>query len=210
MTRAHWHAVMGGKRPRRKDALLPVVEVTWFDAVRFCNAASDASGRTRCYDVGEGEAPQVTWNRSADGVRLPTEAEWEYACHAGTTTRYWPGHDEADVAKVGWFDANSSDRLHRVAELPPNAWDLHDTHGNVWEWCWVGLKDYDNHNFTIAIDNPIGSLSKPFVDLHVARGGSFWHGAGDLRASNRLWDEPKASHEDIGFRCVRGPRARQV
>ncbi len=112
---------------------LPANHVSWFDAVAFCNALSEQQGFRPCY-VMEGE--QVTWDQTADGYRLPTEAEWEYAARAGTGTRWFCGDEPTALGRYAWYAENSWRRLHPVGKKMPNPWGLYDIAGNVYEWCW--------------------------------------------------------------------------
>src|ERR1700712_2383256 len=109
-----------------------VTDVSWLDAVRFCNVHSQASGLTPCYSVGDDpDGLDVTCDAAADGFRLPSEAEWEYACRAGSSeVRY------GDLDEIAWYQGNSDGKVADVATKAPNAWGLYDTIGNVWEWCW--------------------------------------------------------------------------
>lgn len=149
------------------------------------------------------------------GARLPMEVEWELACRAGTTTRYWSGDQESDLAQVGWYVKNSRMCTHPTAQKPPNAWGLYDTHGNVWEWC---LDKYDRDAYLsrrvgLTFDPvtasycvcgeplPIGASAR--TDLRVLRGG-FWYGIADFaRSAFRFFAHPSFADGLIGFRLAR-------
>ena len=128
---------------------------------------------------------------------MPTEAEWEYACRAGTTTKYYSGNSENGLSGSGWYDANSGDKTHPVGQKAPNSWGLYDMHGNVWEWCsdWYGK--YSNENAT----NPQGASSG---SDRVERGGSWLGSAHDCRAASRSYGHPNGRNYNIGFRVVGG------
>ena len=188
----------------------PVERVTWFFAVRFCNKLSERAGRKPCYRIigsqeSSGGARQVEWDREADGYRLPTEAEWEYACRAGTETAYSFGDDEAQLDDHAWCASNSGNMTHAVGQKKPNRWGFHDLHGNVWEWCWdwcEGNKVTSDTSVTsVTLTNPMGP---PTGSWRVLRGGSYVYGPGILRSAFRFWSEPGGGLRNIGFRCVRG------
>ena len=143
------------------DERWPATDVTWFDAVAFCNALSASAGLEPCYYI-EGE--QVTWDATADGYRLPTEAEWEYACRAGTASKWFVGDDTAALDHYAWFAENSEYRAHPVGDKAPNPWGLYDMIGNVYEWCWDRYGDYLDQPET----DPSGSVSGSH---RVLRGG---------------------------------------
>ena len=112
-------------------------KVSWDDAIAFCNKLSEREGLKPYYQFGTG-----AYSPGGDGYRLPTEAEWEYACRAGSTTRYSFGDDAASLGEFAWFDSNSDSKTHPVGQKQPNAWGLYDMHGNVWEWCWDWYESY--------------------------------------------------------------------
>jgi formylglycine-generating enzyme required for sulfatase activity len=182
-----------GKNPShfRGDGRLPVDMVYWIDAVAFCNALSEKLGLTAAYVI---EAGEVTWDRTANGYRLPTEAEWEYACRAGTV-----GARYGDIDDVAWYSKNSGGKSHVVGQKAPNAWGLHDLLGNVWEWCWDW---YDENSYSTDPENdPQGPPSGMY---HVMRGGGWSAFASFVRASNRHCGALGFRDRRLGFRCVRG------
>ncbi len=134
----------------------------------------------------------------ADGFRLPTEAEWEYACRAGTTMYFSCGDDEAMLARYGIWNLNSDSRTEQVGTRLCNAWGLFDMHGNVYEWCWDWYADYE---FDAEVQDPIGSTKSSF---RVRRGGSWYDQAGYCRSAFRYWDEPVIRFYILGFRVARG------
>ena len=137
------------------------------------------------------------WRLVADatGYRLPTEAEWEYACRAGTTTEFASGSDEEILRKYAVFQAS---RTAPGGSKLPNGWGLFDMHGNVWEWCWDGYEKYDAKS--PAVD-PTGAAGVPD---RVIRGGGWSRAAGIARASYRLRVAPAYRNYDLGFRVARG------
>ena len=143
VTQGLWREVEGDNPSQFGDCGddCPVEQVTWDVAVKFCNRLSELEGLTPAYRIQGNDGiriygKDVTWDRNADGYRLPTEAEWEYACRAGTTTRFYTGRSESDLGRAGWYSGNSNPETHPCGKKVPNAWGLYDTHGNVWEWCW--------------------------------------------------------------------------
>ena len=174
-----YERVMGKNPSHLKQAPQnPVEMVSWEDAVEFCRRLSE---------LPEEQSAGFTY-------RLPNEAEWEYACRAGTTTAYSFGDDSAELGDFAWYVDNASKQTHPVGQKKPNPWGLYDMHGNVWEWCSERAGDYPSGEINVQIESPPGTF-------HVCRGGS-WVDP-DVRC-----DSPDRSTSDkayffIGFRVVR-------
>jgi formylglycine-generating enzyme required for sulfatase activity len=190
VTQKEYQAVMGTNPSSFKGDNLPVENVSWYDAVNYCNALSKKEGLTPAYTV---NGNNVTWNKSANGYRLPTEAEWEYACRAGTTGPYSSG---SSVGTAGWYDSNSGSKTHPVGQKQANAWGLYDMHGNVWEWCWDWYGPYPGGSQT----DPTGASSG---GSRAARGGSWGSYARGLRSAYRFWHNPSIQATYLGIRLVR-------
>ncbi len=180
-----------------KGADMPVEQVTWLDAIMFCNERSIAEGLEPCYELSTGEC-----DFTANGYRLPTEAEWEYACRARSGEAYCFGNSALALREYGWYAENAGGQTHSVASLKPNAWGLYDLHGNVAEWCHDFYRaDYYADSLT---DNPTGPDSGR---ERVLRGGSWSSNAGECRSGKRGHDasinDSCTASDRIGFRCVR-------
>jgi formylglycine-generating enzyme required for sulfatase activity len=179
------------------DALLPANYVCWFDAVAFCNRLSERQGLTPCYRI---EDTQVRWEQDANGYRLPTEAEWEYAVRADTTTRWFCGDEPTELAHYAWFNEDlGTGAPHPVGQKEPNPWGLYDMAGNVYEWCWDWYGPYAAE----ASSDPIGPDTGT---TRVLRGGAYRFGAGYLRSALRFRAEPWGRDFDFACRMVRRPR----
>jgi formylglycine-generating enzyme required for sulfatase activity len=193
VTQAQWREVMGTAPSQFGGEDHPVEQVDWYDAVRYCNALSRRAGLAPAYRI-EGET--VVWDRQADGYRLPTEAEWEYACRAGTITRYAAGDRNQDLLEMAIHRANAGGGTGPVANLHPNGWGLYDMHGNVWEWCWNWSADYPSRFVTDPI-GPAGGRSR------VIRGGAWDSPPASCRAAKHNAANPEMRAPMIGFRVAR-------
>jgi formylglycine-generating enzyme required for sulfatase activity len=188
VTQAEYQSVMGTNPSYFKGSNLPIEKVSWYDAADFCNRLSQSEGLTPVYS---GSGSDITCNWNANGYRLPTEAEWEYACRAGTTTPYSTGNN------ITTSQANyNSGSTTTVGSFAPNPWGLYDMHGNVWEWCWDWYGSYSSG----AQNNPHGAVSG---DVRVARGGSWNYSGQYLRSAYRVHYYPSSGLTNFGFRLVR-------
>ncbi|MGD0094456.1 MAG: formylglycine-generating enzyme family protein, partial [Planctomycetota bacterium] len=154
----------------------PACVITWNDAQEFCKWAAKQTGRNVC---------------------LPTEAQWEYACRAGTTTRYNTGDKDSDLEQEGWFNKNSGMHTNACGLKKPNAWGLYDMHGNVWHWC----QDYfsDKYYAESPLVDPKGPTNG---GDRVLRGGAWVEYPGDCRAVHRGRNSPGHRNTNLGFRLV--------
>ncbi|WP_026931371.1 formylglycine-generating enzyme family protein [Glycomyces tenuis] len=189
VTQARYAAVTGAWPSTVRGARLPVTNVSWWEAVRFCNALSEREGLAPVYRLG-GEGAEtddaIGLDDDADGYRLPAEAEWEHACRAGTTG---PRYGELD--EIAWYRGNSEERIHEVGGKRPNPWGLYDMLGNVWEWCW---ELYD---------------PEVYGTYRVLRGGGWFDEHWSCRASVRRRSMSTFQIDDLGFRLARSARRGQ-
>jgi formylglycine-generating enzyme required for sulfatase activity len=180
VTQQQYEKVMGKNPSNFKGGQNPVEQVSWNDAVEFCRKLSALPAEKKAGYV----------------YRLPTEAEWEYACRAGTTTKYSFGDSESGLGDYGWYDKNSGGTTHPVGGKKPNGWGLYDMHGNVWEWCQDRYGNYPSGSTT----DPTGAASG---SDRVARGGGWAPGSDYCHSANRSWGAPDARDRNLGFRVLR-------
>jgi formylglycine-generating enzyme required for sulfatase activity len=191
----------------------PVELVSWYDALVFCNKLSILEKLSPSYSS-SGSTDPAEWGgvptssnsiwdavvviSGSKGYRLPTEAQWEYACRAGTTTAYNTGAGISD--STGWHSSNSGGKTHEVGKKPANAWGLYDMHGNVWEWCWdwYGSDYYEGR--PSPDKEPVGASGGTY---RVLRGGSWGFVAEFARSAYRSYDfYPYGRYSSVGFRLV--------
>ena len=200
-TQAVWREVMGSNPSSFKGDTRPVEKVSWMDAVRFCNALSEKEGLQKAYDI---EGSSVSWKREADGYRLPTEAEWEYAARGGRygalspePLKKVPYAGGTDPDAVAWYEENSMKTTRPVAGKAANQLGLYDMSGNVWEWCWDWYGEYPRS----AVTDPDG-VQQP-SGQKVMRGGAWFTPAHLLRVTYRYWNAPTFKVNSVGFRLAR-------
>jgi formylglycine-generating enzyme required for sulfatase activity len=198
VTQDRYQAAMGGNPSRWKAAANPVEQVRWSDAVKYCNKRSQSEGLQPCYDL-----RAWTCNFDANGYRLPTEAEWEYACRAGSTSAYFFGDNPSKLGDYAWYDKNSGGHPRPVGQKQPNRWGLFDICGNVWEWCNDFYKvDYYSE---APPQDPKGPKEG---DNKVLRGGAWRFSDESCRSGYRYNENPGYAdvcfgYDIYGFRCVR-------
>jgi formylglycine-generating enzyme required for sulfatase activity/uncharacterized caspase-like protein len=182
VTQEQYQAVMGNNPSNFKDnPKNPVENVSWNDAQEFCKKLSQLTGKK---------------------YRLPTEAEWEYACRAGTQTRFYFGDDAAKLGDYGWYNENSGSKTHPVGQKKPNDWGLYDMSGNVWEWCENPYHDsYANKPENIK-NNGNTAWPSSDISLRVMRGGSWNVNSRNCRSANRFRDYADYRYYYVGFRLV--------
>jgi formylglycine-generating enzyme required for sulfatase activity len=200
VTQELYEKVMGVNPSKHKGKRNPVERIQWTDAALFCNKCSERDGLKPCYDP-------ATWqcDFNASGYRLPTEAEWEYACRAGSTGKYCFGDHEAELPRYAWFKPLSQGKPRALGQKLPNRWGLYEMHGNVWQWChdWYGETYYHES----PAENPHGPASGK---MRVLRGGAWDCTADKLRSAYRHKEFPVYSDACFGADSYGIRRARKA
>ncbi len=195
VTQAQWWAVMGENPSYYSGNNLPVEDISWYDAIEFCNALSESEGLAPCYTV---NGTDVTLNPSANGYRLPTEAQWEYAARGGAQSQGYLYSGSDNIDEVAWYYENSNLTTHPVGTKQPNELGLYDMSGNVWEWCWDWYSDYSSDSQT----DPVGPTSGM---TRIYRGSGWAYNAVSCRVTNRKSYTPSYDFNFLGIRLVRVP-----
>jgi formylglycine-generating enzyme required for sulfatase activity len=202
-----YQTVMGENPSKFKGDRRPVENVSWNDAVEFCNRLSKKAGLSSAYNIEKTRGffsgffgyDKVAWLQESEGYRLPTEAEWEYLCRAGSTGSRYGKLDE-----IAWYEENSDKQTHPVGEKAPNAWGFYDTLGNVFEWC---MDEWDDEAYSkLSQVNP--AHVPRTVYQRVVRGGSWYDNAWCSRASCRGMYNATLHNSGYGFRVLRTPRVK--
>jgi formylglycine-generating enzyme required for sulfatase activity len=193
VTQKEWVEVMGSNPSYFEGDTLPVECVSWYDAIEYCNKRSVKEGLTPAYTV---NGTNVTWDRNANGYRLPTEAEWEYAARGGSKSKGYEYSGSSSVDGVAWYNGNSGNKTHPVKTKSANELGLYDMSGNVYEWCWDWYDSYGSE----AQTDPTGASSGTH---RVFRGGSWYDVAAGVRSAFRNGSTPSNRGYILGFRLVR-------
>ncbi|AKB25921.1 hypothetical protein MSMTP_2452 [Methanosarcina sp. MTP4] len=178
VTQEQWGEVMGSNPSYFEGDDLPVEQVSWNDVQEFIEKLNEKEGTNK--------------------YRLPSEAEWEYACRAGTTTRYYFGDGDSKLGDYAWYTENSGSKTHSVGQKKPNPWGLYDMHGNVWEWC----QDTYCSDYSVALSDGSACESRnPFA--RIRRGGSGANCARNCRSATRSYNGAGSRSSFLGFRVLR-------
>ena len=183
----------------------PVGGVDWYDAVEYCNWLSEEGGLSPCYS---GNGKTIKCDFSANGYRLPTEAEWEFAARGGQMSQGYPFAGGNDPNNVAWYGGNSGGSAHGVGQKEPNELGLYDMSGNRFEWCWDWYTEsyYSESEGIDPQGPPMPQVDSPWELVRVRRGGNWGEKKESIRTTARSYDDP-AYPGDNGFRLVRSAGA---
>jgi formylglycine-generating enzyme required for sulfatase activity len=215
VTQKEFEELMGINSSFFKGDTLPVETVSWLEAVEYCNMRSKKEKLSLAYKITNSEGCTIVfWNKKANGYRLPTEAEWEYACRAGTNTPFYTGNnittDQANYDGYSPYNKNPKgkyvEKTTPVGSFEPNPWGLYDMHGNVLEWCWDKYGDSPSTVGLLDVVAAVNTSGDSAGDFRVIRGGS-WAGTGrGIRSAFRGNNIPSAQNSYLGFRIARNAK----
>lgn len=196
VTQELYESVRGINPSKFKGKKLPVECVSWYDAIEFCNDLSCKDGLKPCYSIGLNS--QIKCDFTANGYRLPTKAEWEFAARGGNKSKGYVYAGSNDIDEVAWYESNSNEQTHIVGQKKPNELGLYDMSGNVKEWCWDWLIYSDSFS---SIENDIDSRSRQDGKVHYVCGGSCFDPPCKVKERDYYGSEHRES--TTGFRLVR-------
>ena len=193
ISQSEWMMVFPNNPAHSKDPEYPVENVNFYDIIEFCNQKSVLDGFEPCYDYYDNE---VVCNFSANGYRLPTEAEWEFAAKSGKRNEFFVYSGSNNPDEIGWYNENSNAQCHPCGQKKPNQLGIYDMSGNLFEWVWNWYAPYSTRNWNL-LTGPDKGTDK------VIRGGSWYHNVAEMRVTNRNHAKPYTKNAYLGFRVVR-------
>ncbi len=197
VTKNEWNNIIKKSNPYNRGNNYPIVQITWMEAIAYCNKLSMDEKLEPCYSL---QGREIVFGITKNGYRLPTEAEWEFAAKGGIKSKGYLYAGSNNPLEIGWFKDNSDQHMHSVGELQANELGLYDMSGNIYEFCWDVFREYTNEHQI----NPIGKNSCKDIDRHSLRGGNCYGLCNRLRTTSRRNGLYKGFVQDfVGFRVVK-------